>query len=102
MGAATLDPLVGIDASRPLRLKLISVPELQTKYMGYVRDIGTKWLDWNTLGPIVERYRQLIEADVQVDTKRLETYEAFVQATIGNANSLKTFAAERRQFLLKP
>ena len=84
----------------PLRAKLLAVPELREKYMGYVRDIATKWLDWRTLGPLVEGYKTLIEADVKADTKRLETYEAFVQDTTGTSNSLKTFAAARREYLL--
>ena len=43
--------------------------------MSYVREMATKWLDWKTLGPLVEGYKTLIEADVKADTKRLETYE---------------------------
>ena len=65
-----------------------------------VRDTATKWLDWKTLGPLVEGYKTLIEADVKADTKRLETYEAFVQGTTGTSRSLKTFAAARREYLL--
>jgi hypothetical protein len=68
--------------------------------LGYVRDISTKWLDWKTLGPLVEGYKTLIEADVKADTKRLETYEGFVQNTTGTSRSLKTFAAARREYLL--
>jgi len=28
-------------------------------------DIADTWLDWNRLGPIVERYRALIQPDVE-------------------------------------
>ena len=63
------DPLGALDA--PLRAKLLAVPELREKYMSYVRDMSTKWLDWKTLGPLVEGYKTLIEADVKADTKRL-------------------------------
>lgn len=97
-GRTNLDPLGSLNA--PLRAKLLAVPELREKYMGYVRDIATKWLDWKTMGPLVEGYKTLIEADVKADTKRLETYEAFVQDTTGTSRSLKTFAAARRQYLL--
>jgi hypothetical protein len=48
----------------------------------------------------VEGYKTLIEAEVKADTKRLETYEAFVQNTTGTSRSLKTFAAARREYLL--
>ena len=98
MGGTNLDPLGALDA--PLRAKLLAVPELREKYLGYVRDIGTKWLDWKTLGPLVEGYKTLIEAEVKADTKRLETYEAFGQSTTGPSRSLKTFAAARREYLL--
>jgi hypothetical protein len=97
-GGTSLDPLGAMNA--PLRAKLLAVPELREKYMGYVRDIATKWLDWKTMGPIVEGYKTLIEADVKTDTKRLETYEAFVQGTTGTSRSFKTFAAARREYLL--
>lgn len=98
MGGTNLDPLGAMNA--PLRAKLLAVPELREKYMGYMRDIATKWLDWKTLGPVVERYKTLIEAEVKTDTKRLETYEGFVQGTTGASGSLKTFAAARREYLL--
>jgi spore coat protein CotH len=98
LGGTSLDPLGALDA--PLRAKLLAVPELRQKYMGYVRDIATKWLDWKAMGPVVEGYKTLIEADVKADTKRLETYEAFVQDTTGTTRSLKTFAAARREYLL--
>jgi len=97
-GGTTLDPLGAMNA--PLRGKLLAVPELREKYMGYVRDIATKSLDWKTMGPLVEGYKTLIEADVKMDTKRLETYEAFVQDTTGSSRSLKSFAAARREYLL--
>lgn len=97
-GGTSLDPLGALNA--PLRAKLLGVPELREKYMSYVRDIATKWLDWKTLGPLVEGYKTLIEADVKADTKRLETYESFVQDTNGASRSLKTFAAARREYLL--
>lgn len=97
-GGTNLDPLGALNG--PLRAKLLAVPELRENYMGYVRDIATKWLDWKTLGPLVEGYKTLIEAEVKADTKRLETYEAFVQDTTGTSRSLKTFAAARREYLL--
>src|SRR5207249_2394336 len=50
-GGPDLDPLVGLnDSSKPLRSKLLAVPALRARYMTYVRDIATKWLDWNRLG----------------------------------------------------
>ena len=93
-----LDSLVGLDdPGKPLRSKLLAVPALQERYMGYVRDIATKWLDWERLGPIVERYRALIAADVEADTRKLESFEDFQRG----AEAFRSFAEQRRAFLLK-
>ncbi len=96
-GGVDLDPLVGLtDATKPLRSKLLAVPALRAKYLGYVRDIATKGLDWKTLGPIVTRAQTLIDADIKIDTRKLETYEDFQKS----AAVLKEFADKRRAFLL--
>jgi spore coat protein CotH len=96
-GDALLDPLVGItDAAKPLRSKLLAVPSLRARYLAYVRQVATKWLDWNTLQPVVTRSQALIAAEVKADTKRLDDYSAFEQG----GTALKTFADERRQYLL--
>lgn len=98
MGGTNLDPLVAVnDSSKPLLSKLLAVPALREQYLGYVRDIATRWLDWNTLGPIVTRYQDLIAPHVDTDVKKLTTTEAFA----GSADGLKQFADARRAFLLK-
>lgn len=97
-GGVTLDPLVAVnDASKPLISQLLAVPALRTKYLGYVRDIATRWLDWQTLGPIVEQYAALIRTDVLTDTRKVITNDAFEASVAG----LKTFADGRRAHLLK-
>jgi hypothetical protein len=97
-GGADLDPLVGLDdATKPLRSKLLAVPALRERYLGYVRDIATKWLDWQRLGPIAEAYHKLIAADIKADTKKLEADEAFESGL----QTLKSFAERRRAVLLK-
>ena len=97
MGGPELDPLVGLaDSTKPLRSKLLAVPALREKYLGYVRQIATKWLDWNTVGPLAKRYQALIADDVRKDTRKLDTYEAFESGL----NTLKTFTERRRAFLL--
>ena len=101
-GGATLDPLVGLDdSSKPLRSRLLAVPVLRDKYLSYVKEIGAKWLDWKTLAPLVEQYRTLIDADVQLDTKKLYSYDAFQSGLTGSGNSLKAFASERSKFLAR-
>jgi hypothetical protein len=101
-GGVDLDPLVGLDrADTPLRSKLLAVPALRERYLGYVRDIAEQSLDWNRLGPIVARYRALIEADVRADTRKLFSNEAF-EAGLGDGESgLRSFVDRRRAFLLK-
>jgi len=97
MGGPELDPLIGLaDNTKPLRSKLLAVPGLRAKYLGYVRQIATKWLDWNTVGPLAQRYQALIADDVRKDTRKLDTFEAFESGV----NTLKIFAERRRTFLL--
>ena len=97
-GGPELDPLVGLDdESKALRAKLLAVPALRARYMSYVRDIAERWLDWKTLGPIAEKHRALIAADVKADTRKLYSSEAFDSGLDG----LKTFVDARRAYLLK-
>lgn len=105
-----LDPLVAAeDANKPLLSKLLAVPALRTRYLGYVQDIADKWLDWNRLGPIAKRYQTLITTDVRADTKKLYPVDEFLKGLTEDAEgdgarggrlSLKTFADQRRAFLL--
>jgi hypothetical protein len=99
---ADLDPLVGLDdASKPLRSKLLAVPALRARYLGYVREIAEKWLDWRTLEPLVTQYQSVIAEEVAADTRKLYTTAAFRSAVTEGEESLKHFVDERRAFLLK-
>ncbi|MCA9062879.1 MAG: CotH kinase family protein [Planctomycetaceae bacterium] len=116
-GGPDLDPLTGLeDPRKPLRSKLLAVPALKQRYLDYVRQIAEKSLDWKQLGPVVAQYRALIRDEVQRDTKQLSTYDAFLTATADtpeSANdsqqprvgrhqmSLRSFADQRREYLLK-
>ena len=112
MNGIELDPLIAAnDTEKPVLSKLLAVPALRTRYLGYVRDIAEKWLDWNRLGPVIQQYQALIGEDVKADTRKLYSYEAFVKgisaATTTEASrgpdqeiSLKTFAEKRRAYLL--
>lgn len=106
-----LDPLVAAqDASKPLIAKLLAVPELRTRYLGYVRQIAEKWLDWKHLGPVAEQYQALIAAEVAADTRKLDSTENFLQGLTqdtgggfgpgGGKIGLKNFADQRRAYLL--
>ena len=114
-----LDPLVGlIDTRKPLRSKLLAVPSLKAKYLQDVRTIAAESLDWSKLGVVVAQYRTLIDKEIQMDTRKLESYDAFKRAVADTAStvdnnsnagnpprqgsvSVRTFADQRRAFLLK-
>ena len=110
-----LDPLISAsDASKPLISKLLAVPSLRARYLGYVRDIAGRWLDWDKLGPIAAQYHGLIAGDVRIDTRKLNSTDDFLKGLTediqGNGGgpfgghgtiSLKNFADQRRAFLLK-
>jgi hypothetical protein len=96
-GHVDLDPLVAVDdATKPLRSKLLAVPALRERYLAYVRQIATTWLDWNKVGPIVEQYRALAGPEVRADTRKLYSSEDFDSSAI----ELKTWVEQRRAFLL--
>jgi hypothetical protein len=107
-----LDPLFAAnDQNKPLISKLLAVPALRQRYLGYTRDIAEKWLDWNRLGPIAERYHALIADDVKADTRKLDSTEGFLKGLTediqeggfgpGGTIGLKKFADERRKYLLE-
>jgi hypothetical protein len=113
-GGVELDPLVDAnDSSKPLLSKLLAVPALRTRYLGYVHEIAENWLDWNKLGPLVKEYQAVIVDAVKVDTRKLDSTADFFAGIDGGTKaqseggpgrgpqaSLKSFAEKRRAFLL--
>ena len=114
-GGVDLDPLVGMNEQRkPLRSRLLAVPALRQRYLQHVKQLATEWLDWKKLGPMVARYRTLLRDEIQADTRKLSSYEAFLTATDDHAPateaaqgerrrpepSLRAFAERRRSYLL--
>lgn len=106
-----LDPLTGLsDNSKPLRSRLLAVPEFKVRYLKHVRTIATDWLDWKKLEPLVNQHVALIGKEVEADTRKLSSYDAFRQSTSGEATeptvsrrpqqTLRSFAEKRREFLL--
>jgi len=109
-----LDPLIGLDdARKPLRSKLLAVPALRDRYLRHVAEIADRWLDWGQLGPIVARYRTLIGPEVEADTRKLSSAEAFARSVADapaaaenppgrgrTMPSLREFADRRRKYLL--
>lgn len=107
-----LDPLhIANDPNKALASKLLAVPALRQRYLGFVRDIAETWLDWKKLGPIAESYHKLIADDVKRDTRKLEPTEDFEKSLTTDIESrggfgpakkiaLKNFADQRREYLL--
>jgi hypothetical protein len=114
-----LDPFAGSsDVKKPLLNKLLAVPSLRVRYLGYVRQMAEEWLDWKKVGPLAEKYQALIADDVKTDTRKLDSFEAFTVGVTGaaiapEANedqgprgpqratiSLKSFLEQRRAYLL--
>ncbi|MEQ1758816.1 MAG: CotH kinase family protein [Vicinamibacterales bacterium] len=97
-----LDPLVGLtDSSKPLRSKLLAVPVLRARYLGYVRDIAQKWLEWKTIEPMTRQYQAVIADEIRLDTKKLYSTEAFTAGIAGPGENLKEFMERRRAYLLE-
>ncbi|MBM3964848.1 MAG: spore coat protein CotH [Planctomycetes bacterium] len=109
-GPFALDPLIGMDnPDRPLRSRLLQVPELRRKYLQYVAQIASEDLDWNHLGPVVSEIRTRIEPLVQLDSRKLSSSSDFRSTTQDApmneverrpSMALRTFADERRKILL--
>jgi hypothetical protein len=107
-----LDPLTGADdPNKPLLHKLLAVPTLRTRYLGYIRNIAEQWLDWNKLGPLAQQYQSLIAADVKTDTRKLDSLDALANGVTVDTEqqgfrgprrsiSLKSFVEQRRVYLL--
>ncbi|MGE9266688.1 MAG: CotH kinase family protein [Verrucomicrobiales bacterium] len=100
------DPLTGLDdARKPLRSRLLQVPALRERYLGYVREIAEKQLAADSLAEKIARHRALIDEAVKNDTRKLDSYESFresteIEASKAAQGSLLKFAQERRDFLL--
>src|SRR5688500_6868987 len=103
-GGVQLDALSGADeAGKPLLSKLLAVPPLKARYLGYVRHIAENWLDWKKIGPLAEQYQAVIAADIKTDTHKLDSEEAFkngVAEDAGRNMSIKGFVEQRRAYLL--
>ncbi|MEQ1758413.1 MAG: CotH kinase family protein [Vicinamibacterales bacterium] len=103
-GGVFLNPFAAAaQTEKPIISKILAVPALRARYVRYVRDIAETWLDWKTIGPVVQQYRELIAADVARDTRKLFSTEEFDRSTTdapATTSTLRTFFEQRRAFLL--
>ncbi|MBT7859431.1 MAG: T9SS type A sorting domain-containing protein [Gemmatimonadetes bacterium] len=94
---ATRDPMEGEDnVDRPIISQLLSVPSLRQRYLAHLRTVLNRSLTWETVGPLVEQYGLLIDAEVRADNRKLYTTEAFEDSPA----ELEDFVDTRRAFLL--
>jgi len=113
-GSVQLDPLEGAaDPDKALLYRLLAVPEYRQQYLGHVRNIAERWLNWERFGAVAQKYQALIAEDVKRDPRKLYSYEAFntglttdeAEAFMGPVSppgmSLKSFVEQRQAFLLK-
>ena len=84
----------------PLRSRLLENERLRAKYLAYVQEIAAEHLSWEKIGPSIAAARALIADEVKADTRKLMSYEAFLQATDPETGDLRKFCEERSKYLL--
>ena len=104
-----LSPLHGMgEESKPL-LRLLENQALQARYLAHVKTIAQDWLNWDKTGPVIESYKNLIQAGIKKGTKRESSFEDFLASITrnsegggpgGGAPGLKPFIEDRGEFLL--
>lgn len=108
-GGIELDPLIGLDdESKPLRSRLLANPALRTRYLRYLKTIARDVMTWSELAAPIAAARELLQHEVERDTRKLSTHAAFLAATDpapradGEAElvSLRHFIDARSAFLL--
>lgn len=111
-GPLELSPFAGSDdANKPLLSRLLAVPNLRSRYLGIVRSISERWLDWSKVSALASQYHAQIATEVKNDIHRLYSAEAFSKGLTEDiieqgfrgprkALSLKTFVEQRRAYLL--
>ena len=112
-GVIELDPFAGADDERKALLsRLLAVPALRTRYLTYMKDIATNWLDWKKVEPMITAWTTMIGPDVKTDGHKLFPYAKFVSTITkddenpgfgpagGPELSLKSFFEKRRAYLL--
>lgn len=72
--------------NKPLLSRVLAVPELRQRFMAHYRTVRQD-LDWAYFGPRFTAQRNLIDAAVQADPKKLYTYAQF-QANFSSTVSL--------------
>jgi len=104
-----LDIFHGIDQPlAPFINKLFQNPDVKARYVAHVRTIYKQWIDWNTVSPLIEEYRDLIDGEIKLDTRKLTTNKAYKDSLgmsksqgRGQSPGLKAFFKGRKAYLDK-
>ena len=110
-----LDPFFQTDNSNsPLVNRLLAIPAFRQRYLAHMRTVINEWLDWNILGPEINRLQGLIEPAMLNSKKPLYPLEQFKKNVLQDWTykprptskmsiripGLKPFIQGRRDFLL--
>ena len=84
------------DVNYPLLNRMLAVPELRQRYLAHLRTLITEKMQPGTLNALLSSWSTLIDAEVNVDLKKLYTYAAFNT----ELTALQNFITNRRNALL--
>lgn len=91
----SLDPFIGLDNSdRPLRSRLLQVPQYRQRYIELLKQIAEEDLDWSNLEPVVAQLRDSVAEFVRLDSRKLSRTEDFFAST-GEQQTAEVQATER-------
>ncbi len=95
--AATWGPFYNQqDVRYPLLNRLLAVPKIRQRYLAHLRTIISDELEQTDIEGQIDAYFNMIDAYVASDTKKIYSYQEFVD----EKNSLKTLFQTRRNTLL--
>ncbi len=64
-------------ATRPAFSKTLTFADWNQRYIAHYRTMLEDTWDWNVLGPLINQYHAMIDADVLADPKKIYTYAQF-------------------------
>ncbi len=83
------------DANYPLLYRLMQVPEYRQRYLAHMRTVVDELLDADGTAALIDFYDNLINAEVQLDTKKLYSYAQYTSGL----TSLQSIITTRRNTL---
>jgi hypothetical protein len=101
------EPTHGFNQStRPLTYRVMQDVDVKREYFAHLRTLNREVLRWDRVGPLVEFYQGLIDAEVQADPKALYTYAEFkgnvtqdIDVGFWVADALRPYVEKRHDYL---